>query len=71
MSAEVIPFRPQQTRGAPPPHPYDFWYCLLARMSPARRQSVIAEARRCGVIDARDAEIFLTSWPEREEGLHG
>ena len=68
MSAQLISFPDRLARAAAPPHPYDFWYWLLERMSHARRRAVIGEACRCGVIDERDAEIFLTSWPDRERG---
>ena len=65
MTAQILklPDRsPRREEHTEAPHPYDFWYPLLEDMSPARRKATIEQAYRCGVIGARDHEIFLTSW---------
>ena len=65
MTAQVIPFpgRPRRSdEHDEAAQSYDFWYWLLEDLALARRKATIETAYRCGVIDERDREIFLTSW---------
>jgi hypothetical protein len=67
--ALVIPFPAHHARAArvESPDAFDFWFFLLEPMSPKRRDTVIAEAERRGVIGAREAEILRTSWSDQRE----
>lgn len=69
MTGQIIPFPVGCASRATPCeklHPYDFWFPLLHDMRPAQRRATIEQAHRCGVIDERDREIFLTSWLDQE-----
>ena len=69
MTGQVIPFPingSSRVKTCEKLHPYDFWFPLLHDMPPAERRTTIEQAYRCGVIDKRDREIFLTSWLDQE-----
>ncbi len=58
MGTKVIPFRcPEE-----PPDPYGSRFAPLSDVPPARRAATNLSTFQQGMIDRRDAEIFLASW---------
>ena len=67
MTAQVIPFAAPTSRRQEliePPGAYHFWYWLIEALPPEQRRTTVEKAQLCGVIDERDAEIFMASWPD-------
>ena len=67
MTAQIIPFTApvlQQQESPEQPQPYDFWYWLIEELPPGLRRTTVEKAQRCGVIDERDIEIFMSSWTD-------